>query len=54
MTNATVVNTETLCALLRKMAAQNRVGPITLVLDNARSQRHAAVQALAEQLGITL
>jgi transposase len=29
-------------------------GPITLVLDNARYQRNAVVQALASQLGITL
>jgi transposase len=29
-------------------------GPITLVLDNARYQRNAVVQALAKQLGITL
>ena len=29
-------------------------GPITLVLDNARYQRNAAVKALADQLGITL
>jgi transposase len=29
-------------------------GPITLVLDNARYQRNAAVHALADQLGITL
>jgi len=28
--------------------------PITLVLDNARYQRNAVVQALAAQLGITL
>ena len=54
VTNTTVVNTETMCELLRKIAAQNLVGPITLVLDNARYQRNAAVQALAEQLGITL
>ena len=30
------------------------MGPITLVLDNARYQRNATVQALAAQLGITL
>ena len=54
VTNTTVVNTETMCELLRKMAALGLTGPITLVLDNARYQRNAAVQALAEQLGITL
>jgi transposase len=52
--NTTVVNTETMCELLRKIAAQNLIGPITLVLDNARYQRNAAVQALATELGITL
>jgi transposase len=52
--NTTVVNTETMCELLRSIAAQNLVGPITLVLDNARYQRNAAVQALAAKLGITL
>jgi len=36
-----------MCELLRKMAALGLTGPITLVLDNARYQRNAAVQALA-------
>jgi transposase len=54
VTNTTVVNTETMSELLRKIAALGLTGPITLVLDNARYQRNAAVQALAEQLGITL
>lgn len=52
--NTTVVNTDTMCELLRKIAAQNLIGPITLVLDNARYQRNAVVQTLATQLGITL
>lgn len=54
VTNTTVVNTETMCELLRKIAAQNLVGPITLVLDNARYQRNQVVQDLAAQLGIRL
>jgi transposase len=54
VTNTTVVNTETMCELLRKIAAPGLTGPLTLVLDNARYQRNAVVQALAEQLGITL
>ena len=54
VTNTTVVNTETMCELLRKIAALRLTGPITLVLDNARYQRNAAVQALAQQLEITL
>ena len=54
VTNTTVVNTETMCELLRKIAASGLTGPITLVLDNARYQRNAVVQALAKELGITL
>lgn len=52
--NTTVVNTETMCELLRKLAALGLSGSITLVLDNARYQRNAAVQSSAEELGITL
>lgn len=54
VTNTTVVNTETMCELLRKIAALGLSGPITLVLDNARYQRNAVVQALAAELWITL
>ena len=54
VTNTTVVNTETMCELLHKIAALGLTGSITLVLDNARYQRNAAVQALAQQLGVTL
>lgn len=54
VTNTTVVNTETMCELLRKIADLNLTGPITLVLDNARYQRNTVVMALAQQLGITL
>jgi transposase len=54
VTNTTVVNTETMCELMRKIAAVGLTGSITLVLDNARYQRNAVVQALASQLGITL
>jgi transposase len=54
VTNTTVVNTETMCELLGKIAALGLTGPITLVLDNARYQRNAVVEALASQLGITL
>ena len=52
--NTTVVNTDTMCELLRKIAAQNLIGPITIVLDNARYQRNAVVQATAANLGIHL
>ena len=54
VTNTTVVNTETMSELLRKIATLGLTGPITLVLDNARYQHNAAVKALASQLGITL
>lgn len=54
VTNTTVVTTETMCELLRQIAAQGLTGPVTLVLDNARYQRNSVVQALAAQLGITL
>jgi transposase len=54
VTNTTVVNTQTMCELLRKIAAEELVGPITLVLDNARYQRNAVVQGLAAELGIAL
>ena len=53
VTNTTVVNTETMCELLRKIAAQGLTGTVTLVLDNARYQRNAVVIGLAAQLGIT-
>jgi len=54
VTNTTVVNTDTMCQLLRTLAAQNLVGPVTVVLDNARYQRNKVVQALAAELAITL
>jgi transposase len=52
--NTTVVNKETMCELLRKVAALGLKGPITLVLDNAKYQRNEMVKALAESLGIGL
>jgi len=54
VTNTTVVNTETMCALLRKLAAQKLPGLVTVVLDNARYQRNTVVQTLAASLGIEL
>ena len=54
VTNTTVVNTDTMCELLRKIAAVGLVGPVTVVLDNARYQRNKVVQALAAELSITL
>jgi transposase len=54
VTNTTVVNTDTMCELLRKIAAENLIGPITVVLDNARYQRNQVVQSLAAELAIRL
>jgi hypothetical protein len=54
LTNTTVVNSETVCELVRKMAAVGLTGPITLALDNARYQYNALVKALAAELGISL
>ena len=54
VTNTDYVNATTVCELLQKIAAQGLVGPITLVLDNARYQRCHLVQDLAAQLGIQL
>lgn len=54
VTNTTVVNSETMCDLLRKIAAAGLAGPITLVLDNARYQRNAMVMELAKSLSLRL
>ena len=54
ITNTTVVNTDTMCELLRAVAQRGLIGPVTLVLDNARYQRNAVVQNLAANLGIVL
>lgn len=54
VTNTTVVNTDTMCELLRKITALGYTGPVTVVLDNARYQRNKVVQALAAELSITL
>src|SRR5260370_10306011 len=54
VTNTTVVNTATISELMRKIAALGVIGPITLVLDNARYQHNAAVKTLAKVLKVTL
>jgi len=54
VTNTTVVNTDTMCELLRKIAAAGLAGPVTVVLDNARYQRNKVVQARAAELSIAL
>jgi transposase len=52
--NHTYLNAESVCALLRAVAAAGVGRPITVVLDNARYQKCALVQGLAESLGIRL
>lgn len=54
ITTDATVSAETMCALLRKLAALGLHGPITLVLDNARYQHCALVIDLAKSLGIHL
>ena len=56
LTNDTVVNQETFCALLDKMASvyADTGLPITLILDNARYQKCQSVFDKAEALGIEL
>ena len=54
VTNTTVVNTDTMCQLLRRIAAEGLAGPVTLVLDNARYQRNQVVQGLAAELSLRL
>jgi len=52
--NHSYINAETVCELLRQIAAAGLPRPITLVLDNARYQRCELVQALARSLRIEL
>jgi transposase len=52
--NHSYLNAESVCALLRAVAAASVGRPITIVLDNARYQKCALVQDLARSLGITL
>jgi transposase len=54
VTNLDYINAESVCALLRAVAEARMGLPITLVLDNARYQKCAVVQTLAESLQIEL
>lgn len=54
VTNTGYITAETVCQLLRKIAALNLAMPITLVLDNARYQRCQLVQELADALNMEL
>jgi transposase len=54
VTNHSYINADSVCALLRAIAAAGVGRPITVVLDNARYQKTAVVQELAQQLTIQL
>jgi transposase len=54
ITNETYINAESVCQLLQKLSDLALGIPITLVWDNARYQKCAAVFELANRLGITL
>jgi hypothetical protein len=51
VTNDTYINAQSVCELLRKVAALGLGVPVTLVLDNARYQKCLLVQQLADELG---
>lgn len=52
VTNDTYINADSVCELLRRLAALAFGCPITLVLDNARYQKCRVVQSLAATLQI--
>ena len=52
--NLTYITAETVCELLRLLAGAHPGIPITIILDNARYQRCALVQTVAQTLGIEL
>jgi transposase len=52
--NLTYLTAETVCELLAMLAGAHPGIPITLILDNARYQRCALVQAVADTWGIEL
>jgi transposase len=54
MTNDSYINATSVCELLEKIAALGLQTPITLVMDNVRSQRCRLVLERASQLGIEL
>jgi len=54
VTTLTYINSQSVCQLLFKLAELSLQVPITRVLDNARYQRCALVQSVANSLGIEL
>jgi len=54
ITNDTYITASEVCELLKKLSEEYAGKAIHLILDNARYQKCAVVQALAEELKITL
>jgi transposase len=54
VTNHSYINAESVCELLHHIAAAGLPRPITLVLDNARYQHCALVEAVARSLKLEL
>src|SRR5271170_7635971 len=54
VTNDAYINADSVCDLLRRIAAQGLTNPITLILDNARYQKCHIVLELAKSLGFEL
>ena len=54
VSNHAYINAESVCTLLRQIAAAGLCRPLTIVLDNARYQHCALVQTLARSLKIEL
>jgi len=54
VTNDAYINADSVCDLLRLIAARGITVPITLILDNARYQKCQLVTGLANTLGIEL
>ena len=54
ITNDSYITADSVCDLLRRIAAMNLAVPITLVLDNARYQKCNMVAAVASQLNLEL
>lgn len=54
VTNTAYINAASVCELLAKIADLKLAVPVTLVLDNARYQRCALVQDMADSLSIEL
>jgi transposase len=54
VTNETYINAESVCQLLRKLSQMSAGKNVSIVWDNARYQKCAAVFELADELGITL